>query len=494
MKTVATMIYRLQIFSIFISFFISIAVYGQQNANIKLSSRAARFIEAYNRQDYPKMKKSFFPAAQLLPLKKALRQEFEPRFTKYGVATIDSVEYQPEHKLILHLSYSKDRFEKDWLAINFNKRSKIIGLHFNYPDYLYPKNTLDIPPNVKKSMLDSLLKIKTAEGFNGNVLVVSGDDIIYKKSFGFANYHTEELLNDSSLFELASCSKQFTAMAIMILAEQGKINYSDNILKYIPDLPYHNITIENLLTHTSGLPDYMQIILKHWDKKKFATNYDIIGLFKKYKPKMHFKPNEKYEYSNTGYALLSVIIEKVSGLTYAEFLNRNIFEKLGMKNTRVYNTRRSKNEKIKNYAYGHVYSEKHKKFILPDSLSDYNFVAFMDAITGDGTVNTTVSDFAAWDEALREKTLVTASTLEKAFSKHKLANGTESNYGYGLFVAGGGKYEKVVYHGGAWPGYSTSILHFVDKPLTVIVLSNNEYNVYKLTDQIIRSLNEHGAH
>lgn len=475
-------------FFLFILICLSGFLSGQNAVNNKQARVAHKFIEAYGRQDYSGMKKTFFLTGRLLPLKKVLRREFEPRFLKYGKMKIDSVRFSSVNRLILELSYEKDLFEKDNIVFNFNKRNKIVGLHFGYPDYLYPKSNTILPQKLRINNLDSLLILKSAEGFNGNVLVVSNAQIAYKKSFGFANYHTQELLNDSSVFELASCSKQFTAMAIMILAEQGKINYTDNIQKYIPDLPYKNITVENLLTHTSGLPDYMELLLKHWDKKKFATNYDIITLFKQYKPRIHFSPNEKYEYSNTGYALLSIIIEKASGLTYSEFLNNNIFQKLAMKDTRVYNTRRSKNEKINNYAYGHVYSNKHKKFTLPDSLSDYDFVAYMDAITGDGTVNTTATDLVLWDNALRENKLVSAATLGKAFSKHMLSNGKESEYGYGQCVAGGGKYERVVYHGGAWPGYATSILHFVDRPLTVIVLSNNEYNVYKLTDQIVRAL------
>ncbi len=355
-------------------------------------------------------------------------------------------------------------------------------------DYLYPKsyfNSIDLSVDKK---VDSLLKLKFDSGFNGNVLIMSKDNIIYKKSFGYSNYDKKELLNDSSIFELASCSKQFTAMAIMILVKEGKINYSDNIKKYLPDLPYQNITVENLLTHTSGLPDYMELMEKYWKKNKFATNYDIIDLFKKYKPKVHFTPNEKFEYSNTGYAILSIIIEKASGVTYSEFLKENIFTQLGMKDTWVYNTRRCKGEKISNYAYGYVFSDNLKKYVLPDSLPDYNFVMYMDAITGDGAVNTTTIDLTKWYKAIKGNELLPKKTMELAYSKHKLQNNTESNYGYGLFTDGGGKYERVIYHGGAWPGYSTSTLLFLDKDITIIVLSNNEYDVYKLTDQIARAL------
>jgi len=462
-----------------------------QNTTQDMQTKVTKyFIDAYNQQNYSRMKNKFFFVGRLLPIKKGLRSAFEPRFNKYGKATTSAIQFPTDKKVIVELNYEKDATEKDFLVLYFNKRNKIVGLNFKSPDFIYPKkaetkSNNNLYDQRSTTKIDSLVKLKSSKGFNGSVLVIDNGNEIYKKSFGYTNFETKELLNDNSLFELASCSKQFTGMAIMMLAEQGKINYSDNIQKYIPDLPYQNITVENLLTHTSGLPDYMELLQKHWDKKKFATNYDIVDLFKKFKPKVYYSPNETFDYSNTGYALLSIIIEKASGITYSEFLDKNIFKSLGMKSSRVYNTRRSKGEKINNYAYGYVYSDKLKKFTLPDSLSDYQYVIYLDAITGDGTVNTSISDLAIWDKALRENKLVQKSTLDKAFSPYKLKNGKESEYGYGQSNVNGDKNERLVHHGGSWPGYLTFILHFIDRQTTIIVLSNNEYeNTTKLVDQI----------
>lgn len=463
---------------------------GQNTTKDRQTKVAKYFVDDYNQQNYSRMKKKFFFVGRLLPIKKGLRSAFEPRFNKYGKATIGAIEFPTDKKAIVELKYDKDANESDFLVFYFNKRNKISGLTFKSPDFIYAKRTAVKSTNNSSDTrnafkIDSLVKLKSSKGFNGSVLVIDNGNEIYKKSFGYANFDSKELLNDNSVFELASCSKQFTGMAIMMLAEQGKINYSDNIQKYIPDLPYQNITIENLLTHTSGLPDYMELLQKHWDKKKFATNYDIVDLFKKFKPKVYYSPNETFDYSNTGYALLSIIIEKASGMTYAEFLDKNIFETLEMKNTRVYNTRRSKGEKINNCAYGYVYSDKSKKYFLPDSLPDYQHVIYLDAITGDGTVNTTISDLAIWDKALRENKLVQKITLDKAFSPHKLKDGKESDYGYGQSIVNGDKNERLVHHGGSWPGYLTFILHFIDRQTTIVVLSNNEYeNTVKLVDQI----------
>lgn len=129
--------------------------------------------------------------------------------------------------------------------------------------------------------------------FNGNVLVAQHGTVVYQKSFGLANYDTGEKLNDSSLFELASVSKQFTAMAIMMLKEQGKLSYEDDVRKFILEIPYAGMTIRHLLTHTSGMPDYEQLFEKHWDRKKIAFNSDIVAMLAQYKPEVLFVPGQK---------------------------------------------------------------------------------------------------------------------------------------------------------------------------------------------------------
>ena len=167
-------------------------------------------------------------------------------------------------------------------------------------------------------LLDSLFM---QQKFNGNILIAEKGKVIYSRSYGLANETTKEKLIQKSIFELASCSKQFTAMAVVILNEKKKLNFDDKISKYIPELSdYGGISIRNLLHHTGGLPDYMTLMDTVWDKSKIATNKDIFEFFSKYKPKTLFEPNSKHEYSNTGYAILATLIERVSGQTYAEFL------------------------------------------------------------------------------------------------------------------------------------------------------------------------------
>lgn len=321
--------------------------------------------------------------------------------------------------------------------------------------------------------MDSLLTEMYAKGsFNGNVLVAEQGKILYNQSFGHSNETTKAKLDENSIFELASVSKQFTAMAIVILKEKGKLKYDDLMSKHIPELSfYKDITIRNLLIHTSGMPAYEQFMDSIWDKSKIATNKDIIASFAKLEPKVEFEPNTKWEYSNTGYALLASIIEKISGRTYGDFLNENIFKPLNMNNTFVY-TRRYAPKKVENYAFGYVYSTEAKKYVLPDETDQFKFVIWMDGIVGDGTVNSTVIDLLNWDRALHNNKLVSAKSMNEIFSAAELNDKSKTKYGFGWQLEESEFYGKVLYHGGGWPGYRTFIERHPKTDKTIIVLQN----------------------
>ena len=322
--------------------------------------------------------------------------------------------------------------------------------------------------------IDSLLTSLFDKGkFNGNVLIAEKGKPIFKKSFGLVNERTKEKLNENSIFELASCSKQFTAMAIVILKEKGKVNYDDKISKFIPELSnYGNITIRNLLNHTGGLPDYMELMDSLFDKKKIATNKDIVKLFGSNKFKILFEPNEKYEYSNTGYALLASIIEKASGMTYANYLNEVIFKPLKMNNTFIY-TRRYSPKKIKNYAFGYVYSDSLKKYLLPDELEETKMVVWLDGIVGDGTVNSTTNDLLKWDRALYTSKLISNSSLVDIFSVAELNSKKKTKYGFGWQIDTNNEFGNITSHSGGWPGYVTYIERHINNDKTIIILQNH---------------------
>lgn len=309
--------------------------------------------------------------------------------------------------------------------------------------------------------------------FNGNVLVAKKGEIVYQKAFGYANYNTKEQLNLHSVFNLASVTKQFTAMGILLLQEKGKLSLSDSLRKFLPELPYSNITLHHLLTHTSGLPDYMSVLGPKWDHKKVAFNNDMIRFLAAEKPPIHFKPGQKYEYSNTGFALLASIIEKVSGQPSGVYMAQHIFTPLGMTHTRVYNTRRASNELIPNYAYGFVYVPGLKKYVQADSLPELDYVHYLDGIQGQGRINSTVGDLFKWDRALKNHTLVNETAQRHMLSPQVLSDTlNKAYYGYGVGVRKSGK-GNVISHTGGWPGYATVLIHYEEEDVTVIVLSNN---------------------
>jgi CubicO group peptidase (beta-lactamase class C family) len=323
--------------------------------------------------------------------------------------------------------------------------------------------------------IDSLLNsLYSKEKINGNFLIAEKGKVIYSHSFGLANETTKNKLNENSIFELASCSKQFTAMAIMILKEKGKLSLDDKITKYIPELSnYNGITIRNLLNHTGGLPDYMELMDSLFDKSKIANNKDIIQIFSKYQPKILFEPNTKYEYSNTGYALLASIIEKASGLTYADYLSKTIFKPLKMKNTFVY-TRRLSPKKIDNYALGYVYSDSLKKYFLPDELKETNMVIWLDGVVGDGTVNSTINDLLKWDRALYTNKLLTQEGVKEVFEVATLKDESKTKYGFGWGIEDNADFGIITSHSGGWPGYVTFIERHITNDKTIIILQNHD--------------------
>ncbi|WP_294824850.1 serine hydrolase [uncultured Flavobacterium sp.] len=309
--------------------------------------------------------------------------------------------------------------------------------------------------------------------FNGNVLIAEKGNVVYQKSFGLRNEETGEALDENSVFELASLSKQFTAMAIVLLAEKGKLKYDDKLSKFFPELGfYKEVTVRHLLNHTGGLPDYMELMEKHWDRTKIAANRDIISLFATEKPAAIFPSGTKYEYSNTGYALLASVIEKASGMTFADFLRKNIFIPLKMNDTFVY-TRRYAPHEVKNYAYGYVTNMAGTK-VLPDNHPATGMVVWMDGIVGDGTVNSTTGDLLKWDRALYGDKLASKKSRDLIFSIPALPKDEKSNYGFGWIVESDKEFGKIASHSGGWPGYYSYIEREMDNDKTIIILQNND--------------------
>ena len=196
---------------------------------------------------------------------------------------------------------------------------------------------------IKSYKIDNLLEGLYANNqFNGCIAVIDHGNLIYHQSFGWANIARKDTLSLETPFRLASVSKQFTAMAIMILKEKGKLNYDDDIRKYLPELPYKGVTIRNLMHHNSGIPDYLNAhlpIRQYFSKKTLINNDDVIEYFRVKKPRLIFKPGTKASYSNTGYVFLASIVERVSKESFSHFMHHHVFTPLDMKNAFIYNTR-----------------------------------------------------------------------------------------------------------------------------------------------------------
>jgi CubicO group peptidase (beta-lactamase class C family) len=326
--------------------------------------------------------------------------------------------------------------------------------------------------------LDSLFK--AAPEFSGVVLVATKGKPLYHRAFGYKNFETKEPLDTTSIFELASVSKQFTAMTIMMLQEEGKLDYDDPIDKYIPGLPYTGITIRHLLNHTSGLPDYQAVMDEYWDKTKVAGNDDNIEYLIQYHPAKLFEPAEKYLYSNTGYMLLASIAEKVSGKDFIAMCDDRIFSPLQMTSTAI----RTREQKLNlpNMALGHLYVKEKQRYVRADSFPQFNYAIWLGNRKGPGRISSTSSDLLKWDRALYTEKLVTKNTLQEAFSPAQLKNDSLSYYGFGWDLSTDPKLGKIVSHTGDNPGYKTQIVRYLDSDHTIIVLSNNAFG--KISDII----------
>ena len=335
----------------------------------------------------------------------------------------------------------------------------------------------------QQGKLDSLFAAK--KGFSGVVLIAEKGKSIYQKAFGYREFENKIPLQISDIFELASVSKQFTAMIIMMLKEKGLLNYDDSVSKYL-QIPYKGMTIRNLLTHTSGLPDYQEIMDKYWDKSKVAGNPDCIEYLNKYAPPKHFEPGEKYEYSNTGYMLLASIAEKASGKDFIEMCRKWIFSKLKMKSTDI----RTLEEKkaTKNFAIGHIYVEERNKYVRADSFPSSNYTIWLGNRKGPGRISSTAADLLKWDKALYTEILIKQSTLQDAFTPMKLNDGTISNYGFGWELRNDPSFGKIVQHNGDNPGYKTQIIRYIDKKKTVIILNNNAHKDFNSIIKQVESM------
>src|SRR5579859_154655 len=311
-----------------------------------------------------------------------------------------------------------------------------------------------LPADQTKEIGNLISTLHERGQFNGVILVAEQGDIIYRKAFGNANFPTGASFTPETPSDIGSVTKQFTAMAIMIIAEQRKVNYDDLVSKYIPEFsgsPHvSKITLRHLLTHTSGIPDYGDLGID--DSSRLNEKRLIAAILER--EELLSKPGRRYRYSNPGYSLLGIVVHRVSGKAFGDFLEQEIFRPVGMSNTFVYDNPRKRK---------------------PLAAAGYDQFGQVDdggptAIPGDGGIYSTVDDLFRWDQALYTDKLVRQSTLSAAFTPGKVEEGS-STYGFGWNVAGDGG-DKYVWHTGSHAGFRAFIERRLSERITVIMLTN----------------------
>ena len=300
-------------------------------------------------------------------------------------------------------------------------------------------------------------------GFNGSILVAKEGNILYEKYVGKADLRKNEMLNDSTSLHIASVGKTFTAVAILRMAQDNKLSLDDTLTKFFPGLPYPDITVKMLLNHRSGLPNYVYFIPNSkWDKKTYATNEDVLRLLYTEQPKKTFRAGTRFTYSNTNYVLLAMIIEKVSGQSYPEYMKQHIFTPLQMKHTYVF-TLADTGRATPSFNYNASYWEND----------------FLEATYGDKNIYSTPRDMLKWDQALYTEQLLQKPWLDSAFAPYSFERPGTHNYGLGfrMLLLPNGK--KVIYHFGRWHGFNAAFARLTDEKATIIILGNKyTSNVY----------------
>jgi CubicO group peptidase (beta-lactamase class C family) len=298
-----------------------------------------------------------------------------------------------------------------------------------------------------------------ADGPGVAVLVAKNGNIIYNKGVGMANLELGVPMKADMIFRIGSITKQFTAVAILQLMEQGKLSLEDEITKFIPDYPTHDhkITIHHLLTHTSGIASYTG--MKDWTPevmKKDITPLEMVDFFKD--QPMDFEPGEEWRYNNSGYFLLGYIIEKVSGQTYEEYVREHLFEPAGMVNSLYGNDRNI----ILNRAYGYQLGE--------HGYENANFLSMTQPYAA-GSLMSTVEDMFRWNRALISGKVISQESLTLAWTNHTLNNGSMINYGYG-WMPGDVQGSAMIAHGGGINGFMTHEAYFPAEDLFVVLFLN----------------------
>lgn len=313
---------------------------------------------------------------------------------------------------------------------------------------------------VLTSFFDSLL---VKRGFNGSILVAKDGAIVYEKYAGFADLRTKDSLTSSTPLHIASTGKTFTAMALLRLVQENKLSLNDSMHKFFPAFPYAGITVQMLLSHRSGLPNYLYFMEAEKKNKEYINNNDVLDFLITKKPNLSYSSGKRFNYCNTNFVLIALIIEKVSGKTFPAFMQEQVFGPLQMKNTFVFTLADTARATPTFKATGGFWQ---------NDMTDGTY--------GDKNIYTTPQDLLKWDQALYTEQFLSKAFLDSAFTPYSNERPSIHNYGLGwrmLMIPNG---KKVIYHFGRWHGCNAAFARLVDEKVTIIILGNKyNSNIYR---------------
>lgn len=326
----------------------------------------------------------------------------------------------------------------------------------------------DIPPpkaisESEKQKLYTRIKhfydtVLVPSAFNGGIIVAKGGNIIFEQYRGSVNMDDADSINAFTPMHIASITKTFTSMAVLKLQEEGKLNIQDTLNRFFPSFNYPGVTIKNLLSNRSGLPNYVYFMEKAgWNPDSVITNENMLDwlINKKGEIKDIIPPDRKFTYCNTNFALLALIIEKVSGMSYPAYMKKYIFDPMGLKNTFVHHLRDS-HVRAKSFDW--------KGREIPDN--------FLDHVYGDKNIYSTPQDLLRWDRALTDTSFLSAASLASAYMPYSNEKPGIKNYGFGWRMNLYDNGKKIIFHTGWWHGNNAIFIRLLDTDATIIVMSN----------------------
>ncbi|WP_166332420.1 serine hydrolase domain-containing protein [Sphingobacterium chungjuense] len=307
--------------------------------------------------------------------------------------------------------------------------------------------------------IDQFMRNLHRKGFNGNVLVAKQGKIIYQNAFGWANYLLKDSLHMDSKFELASVSKPLTGVGVMQLVEAGKLRLDQTVTEFFPDFPFPGVTVQQLLSHRSGLPNYVYFSEDHWkDRKKGMSNMDAMALLAEHKPNRYGAPDGRFHYNNSNFMVLASIVEKVTGQDFAVYMQENVFKPAGMKNTAILS--RAVYEKIPTDVIGH--DKTWRRSVVQN---------YLDGPVGDKGAYSTVQDLFLFDRALRDGRLLKQETQDSSYVARSDARRSLFSYGYGWRTFSPPN-NPIVYHTGWWHGFKSLYVRDLKNDITIVLLTN----------------------